>query len=369
MRSGTVFSEPLPGLFKLLAFSSAQQEFRNGELAMEVKKATCGVGCESADAARDRPHTSSDERSQAQLLFDVTTTFTMDGLLTAVKTVKRDQDAPLVAVTSETRKAAATKPILDLDQNISSDQIVDVLRSHPTTDELSAILGALDPFNASRSFQGCDIRIPSPATAQILQLLASTIIPDHWGTLDAKGKKPKNAKTRAALLRCLSSVAGIGSLVAQQRSLIATARASAKQAESSSSSLFIRDILSVCAALLEPRDFLFRLKSDISLIYDNRTRQQVAWRELVSLIAGGKILSTAAEALTLVKESESLSSVLWIGDGPRYASWLGGNIAYLTSKFEPQENDWPSVALLTGRALSLGYSGMFLVIVDQSGLH
>lgn len=293
----------------------------------------------------------------------------MDGLLTAVKTVKRDSDSPLVAVVSETRKAATAKPILDIDQNISSNQIIDLLKSRPTTDELSTILSALDPFNASRDVQRFDIRIPSPATAQILQLLVSTIIPDHWGTLDAKGKKPKDTKSRAALLRCLSNVAGIGSLVAQQRSLIATARAMTKQTEGSSSNLLIQDILSVCAALLEPKDFLSHLKSDISLIYDNRTRQQVAWRELVSLIAGGKILSTAAEALTLVKDSESLSSISWIGDGPRYASWLGGNIARLTSKLKPEESDWPSVALLTGRALSLGYSGTFLVITDHTRLH
>lgn len=336
-------------------------------MVMEVKIAQRGVDWVSADAARDHPHTSSDERSQAQPLFDATTTFMMDSLLTAVKTVKRDADTPLVAAASETHKAAAARFNLDPDQNISSNQVVDLLKAHPTTDELSDILAALDPFNTSRDVQGLDIRTPSPATAQILQLLVSTIIPDHWGALDAKGRRPKDAKTRAALLRCLSSVAGIGSLVAQQRSLISTARAMSKQTEGSSSNLIIREILSVCAALLEPKDFLFRLKSDLSLVYDNRTRQQVAWRELVSLIAGGKVLSTAAEALTLVKDSGSLRSTSWVGDGPRYASWLGGNIAYLSSKLKAdEEGDWSSVALLTGRSLSLGYSGTPIPVNKQN---
>lgn len=327
-------------------------------MVMEVKVAKCGVGSESAYAARDHPHTSSDERSQARPLFDVIITSRMDGLLTAVKTVKRDADAPLAPAASETNIAAVAKPIFDLDPNISSNQIIDLLKSRPTADEFSTILTALDPFNSSRTVQGFDIRIPSPATAQILQLLVSTSIPDHWRTLNAKGRTSKDAKNRAALLRCLSSVAGIGSLVAQQRSLIATARAMSMQAESSSSKLVIQDILSVCAALLEPRDFLYRLKSDISLIYDDQTRRQVAWRELVSLIAGGKVLSTAAEALTLVEHSESLHSISWVGDGARYTSWLSGNIAYLTSKLKVEEgSDWSSVALLTGRGLSLGYSG------------
>lgn len=288
----------------------------------------------------------------------------MDGLLTAVKTVKRDVDSPLVPAESQSGNDALAKPTLDLGPNISSAQIIDVLKSHPDREELSAILAALDPFNASRKIKELDIRVPGPTIAQILQLLVSTIIPDHWATLSSKERKTKDAKTRAALLRCLSSVAGLGSLVAQLRSLIATARATAQQAEGSSSPLVIRDLLSVFAALLEPRDFVFRLHSDTSSLYDSQTRQQVAWRELVSLVAAGKILSAAAEALTVAQEAEISPSVSWVGDGPRYASWLGGNIAHMVSKLKADdESALSSVALLTGRALSLGYSGKLIVTV------
>lgn len=310
-----------------------------------------------------RPHTSSDGRPQARLLPKITT-LAMDGLLTAVKTVKRDIDSPLVPAESQGGNDALAKSTLDLGLNISPAQIIDVLKSHPDREELSAILAAIDPFNASRKIKDLDIRVPGPTIAQILQVLVSTIIPDHWATLSAKERKTKDEKTRAALLRCLSSVAGLGSLVAQLRSLIATARATAQQAEGSSSPLVIRDLLSVFAALLEPRDFVSRLHSDTSSLYDSRTRQQVAWRELVSLVAAGKILSAAAEALTIAKEAESSPSVSWVGDGPRYASWLGGNIAHMVSKLKADdESALSSVALLTGRALSLGYSGKFIVTV------
>lgn len=336
-------------------FSLVDQYLDSGEMVEKLEVRACGV---VAEAARDRSHTcKSVQQLQARSLFNATATFKMEGLLTAVKTVKRDAESPLVARESVSRDDVVTKSIIDF-ANISPNQVIDALKSHPTTDELFAILSALDPFNSTQTIQDLDIRIPGPITAQILQLLVSTTIPDHWGSLNAKGRRPKDAKTRAALLRCLSSVAGIGSLVAQQRSLIATARASAMKAEGSSSDLVIQDVLSVCAALLEPKDFLFRLKSDISSLYDSRIRQQVAWRELVSLVAGGKILSTAAEALAVTKNLEHAPSISWVGDGPRYASWLGGNIAYLNSKLQPDgECDWPSVALLTGRALSLGYSG------------
>ncbi|OKP12995.1 DNA replication checkpoint protein tel2 [Penicillium subrubescens] len=281
----------------------------------------------------------------------------MDGLLTAVKTINRDSESPLVAVEAQTRNDAFVKPAVDLSQDISYQQLGQILKSRPGNDELAAALAALDPFNKSRKIDELDIRIPGPTTAQILQILVSTTIPDHWASLNGKDSKAKDAKCRAALLRCLSSIAGIGSLVAQLRTLIASSRAAAHQAEGSNKHLMIQDLLSVLAALLEPKDFLSRIYTDIVSLPENRIRQQAAWREFVSLVATGKILSTAAEALTVANASEPLSSVSWIGDGPRYATWLGGIIAHLASKIKVDEvNDWTSLAFLTGRALSLGYA-------------
>ncbi|KAJ5835473.1 hypothetical protein N7447_001499 [Penicillium robsamsonii] len=284
----------------------------------------------------------------------------MEALLTAVKTVNRDSDA---LVTSTVESLHADPPARDnIDpEHLSSHHIIDLLKSSPDREQLYVILAALDPFSKSTTTKDFDLRVANPITAQILQLLVSTTIPDHWGSLDAKDSKGKDAKARAALLRCLSSVAGIGSLAAQLRSLINSARASAQQARGSSSQLGIRDLLAVLAALLEPKDFLFRLSSDISVIYDNKTRQQVTWRELVSLVAAGKILSTAAEALTVTDESRSVSSVSWVGNGSQYASWLGRNVSHMAAKLAPDdESDWASVALLTGRALSLGYTDQFV---------
>lgn len=285
----------------------------------------------------------------------------MDGLLTAVKTINRGAEPPLVAVETQSRNDAVIKPAVDLGQDISSQHLIQILKSHPSTEELAAALAALDPFNNSRKIQELDIRIPGPTTAQILQTLVSTTIPDHWTALDGNNRKAKVAKCRAALLRCLSSIAGLGSIVAQLRTLIASSRAAAHKAEGSNNHRMTRDLLSVLAALLEPKDLLTRIYTDISSLYENQTRQQVAWREFVSLIAAGKILSTAAEALAVANASEPMSSVSWIGDGPRYAVWLGENIAHLASKIKiNDENGWTSLALLTGRALSLGYAGKLL---------
>jgi telomere length regulation protein len=286
----------------------------------------------------------------------------MEGLLTAVKTVKRDSDALITSAAESQRADPPAKQNLDL-EDLSSRHIIDLLKSNPDREQLYAILLALDPYSKSKATRDFDLRIASPITAQILQVLVSTTIPDHWALLDSKDSKGKDAKSRAALLRCLSSVAGLGSLVAQLRSLISAARASAQQTQGSSSQLGIRDLLAVLATLLEPKDFLFRLLSDISVIYDNKTRQQVTWRELVSLVAASKILSTVSEALTVVDEARSVSSFSWVGNGSQYASWLGRNVSHMAAKFTlDNESDWASVALLTGRALSLGYTGEYTVI-------
>lgn len=281
----------------------------------------------------------------------------MEGLLTEIKTAQYDSDS-FIAPAAESQRVEAPTNDLDVD-NLSSRHIIDLLKSNPDREQLSAILAFIDPFSKSTAKKDFDLRLASPITAQILHLLVSTTIPTHWALWNTKESKGKDAKSRAALLRCLSSVAGLGSLVAQLRTLISATRASAQQAQGSSSQLGIRDILAVLAALLEPTDFLTRLSSDISKIYDNNTRQQVAWRELVSLVAAGKILSTAAEAITVLGESP-VSSISWVGDGSQYASWIGRNVCHMAVKLNPDdESDWSSLALLTGRALSLGYTGAY----------
>ncbi|RAK96370.1 telomere length regulation TEL2 family protein [Aspergillus ibericus CBS 121593] len=289
----------------------------------------------------------------------------MDGLLTAIKTVKPDQQPALSPagerpnlVTTSDGQAARPKADLPGDAT-SSDHILAVLKSKPDQDELAQMLAVLDPSNKATAPDGFDIRVPRPVTAQILNALVNNTIPDHWDSLDARsrGSKAGNKKLRAALLRCLSSVAGISCLVAQLRSLITACRSSAQQAKSSGHNIQIRDILAVISALLEPSDFAYRLHADIGRLYSNATQKQVAWRELLSLIAASRVLSTAAEALTLVSELDGLATISWVGEGSKYASWIGANICHMASKIAlDDEEAWKAVALLSGRALSLGYT-------------
>lgn len=284
----------------------------------------------------------------------------MDGLLTEIKTVSHGQGDFLSPASKSSQKPGPEESEpgakADLNDQTSSQHILAVLRSNPDNTELSRILSILDPSSKYASPSGFDVRIPSPTTAQILNALVTITIPDHWESLNptAKGSKSGSTKTRAALLRCLSSVAGISCLVAQLRSLIAVARSS----QASGHQVQIRDLLSVIAALLEPKDFASRLYADIDSLYGNATQKQIAWRELLSLIAASRVLSIAAEALTLVRDTDGVNSVSWVGDGSKYASWIGVNICYMVSRLDgDKEGHWKAAVSLTGRALSLGYTG------------
>ncbi|KAF7713909.1 Uncharacterized protein PECH_000905 [Penicillium ucsense] len=280
----------------------------------------------------------------------------MEDLLTTIKSIKTHSEPPLVEVQADqARNDGFSKPAADLSQEISSEQVIQLLKSHPSSEELAIALAALDPYNTSRGVSQVDVRIPGPTTAHILQILTSTTVPDHWQLLNAKSKSGY-VKYRAALLRCFSSIAGLGSLVAELRALVISSRSKDQTDKKTSTSTRVLDILSVLSALLEPRDFVRRIFADISAVYGNHTRQQAAWREFVSLVSAGRILSTAAEALAVAGQPNSTSELAWIGEGSRYSSWLGLNIASLAASLDASDTEsWTSLALLTSRALSLGY--------------
>ncbi|KAF9883286.1 telomere binding protein [Aspergillus nanangensis] len=287
----------------------------------------------------------------------------MDGLLTEVKTVTHGQGSSSLSSVTESprhnsleRRDARSK--VDGDPT-SLEYILTVLRSKPDQGALSSILATLDPSNKQKPSSNFDIRIAGPPTAQILNALVSVTIPDHWEIIGAKqpGSKSGNAKLRASLLRCLNSVAGISCLVAQLRTLISASRASSERAKASGCHIQLRNTLEVISVLLEPKEFSLRLYNDIESLHSSATQRQIAWKESLSLIAASRVLSTAAEALTLVDKDSTSTPILWIGEGPRYASWLGCNILHMTLKLDPDNQDgWKAVASLTGRALSLGYT-------------
>ncbi|KAL3459423.1 telomere length regulation protein-domain-containing protein [Aspergillus heterothallicus] len=289
----------------------------------------------------------------------------MEGLITEIKTINRSETNLLTARQEKSQNAGPattdhTPKKASSPELASAGDILSILKSSPTQNELSQALATLDPFRKGTISLDFDIRVPSPKTAQVLNALVSITVPDHWESLNTGPKGPATGFTRlrAALLRCLSSVSGISCLITHLRSLITQSRASSQHADASGSKHRIKNILEATSALLEPKDFILRLRTDIDTVYNNDTQKQVAWKELLSLVAASRVLSIAAEALSVLKEPDSVGKLSWIGNGSQYTSWLGINICYMASKLTAtgQEEQWKALASLTGRALSLGYT-------------
>ncbi|KAF7157174.1 hypothetical protein CNMCM6106_002256 [Aspergillus hiratsukae] len=280
--------------------------------------------------------------------------------LTTVKLTTRDSRSMLSPAAEENSldglQSRRTGSEAQLDNNsTSSDYILAVLKSKPDQENIAQVLAVLDPSNKKVSPPDFDIRVPSAKTTQILNVLVNVTIPDHWEYL--KETKGEASKLRGMILRCLSSVAGLSCLVTQLRSLITAARAAPQNAEGSSNPIRLAEILSVISALLKPTDFVLRLYDDVDALYTNETQKQLAWKEIIALLAASKVLPAAAEALSLMKDLEGLAKLSWLGEGTQYASWLGANICHVVSKINPNNDaGLKSVALLTARSLSIGYT-------------
>lgn len=290
----------------------------------------------------------------------------MDGLLTAVHTKRIEvlSESAVQSVDALDQEAPSTRKITK--ETSTPEALLQRLQEQPTEQELCQILKALDPARAGRDSASFDIRLPGPLHGQILHVLVNKTIPDHWSNLEKS-----NLKLRGTLLRCFSSVVGLRALVGYiQISNNATRSMSVKEKESGKLST-LRDVMSFTSTLLKPKDFVSRVYHDNTVVYDSDTKRRVAWSELCSLLSGGKVLSTAAEALTAITYNEESHTKSWIGEGYAFAEWLGKNMSHMVVEGAHDDDDlWKSAALMVGRSTGLGYTDKLVhelycgVIVD-----
>jgi telomere length regulation protein len=279
----------------------------------------------------------------------------MDDILTAVKTARNDNQTslstakPLIEPLDET-------PIKQTTIQVSPAHILESLKTHPGEDELYQALRWLDPTKRNGERGSFDIRYASPLTAPILQTLASNTIPDHW-----KNVEKSSSKTRGALLRCLCSIAGVRALVTSLQISINALRTSPQKEKDSGRKLAIQDIVSFLAALLRPVDFVRRVYQDNASMYDNSSKRRVSWLEFCSLLAGGKLLSTIAEALSFTETMKGTTSVSWIGEGASFSGWLGLNMSHMVLESGQKDDEfWKAASVMIGRAIGLGHTDKFV---------
>ena len=117
--------------------------------------------------------------------------------------------------------------------------------------------------------------------------------------------------------------------------------------------------MEILAAIMEAKGFIRDTWSGLTTSVQDSTKQLSFWKEFISLIASGKLLSVAAEAASLLNDTDNGDvSYFWFSDGGDYSSWLGRQITTVVLSFSPAtEDDWKAIGVFFGRSLSLGYQG------------
>lgn len=276
----------------------------------------------------------------------------MEGLLMPLKTTVsniKSADHQLAVFESKSPNGQARNGTLQ-----SPEDILNALKSKPDSEHLTRVLRWLDA-GASKAGQ-FNIKIPSPKAAQIILLLVSETIPDYWITWQG-AENPILLNQKKLLLRCLSSVSGLGAIAARLRIFMDLKEVARREANISKStkSQALEELLDVLESLLQGNRFISRVLMDINSLISIPSQRTLLWKDFVTSIAGGRVLSLAAEADHFVNQSCSDSRRrCWVGDGSQYSSWLGENLAHsLIDRVQNLE----ALAQIFSRALKLGHVG------------
>lgn len=240
----------------------------------------------------------------------------------------------------------------------SPEDALKALQSKPDFDLLRKVLQYLESTGVE--VDQFNIKLPSPKTAQIVFVLVAEILPDYWKPLNSESTSI-HRKQKHLLLKCLSSVSGIGAITARLRMFLDVE----DKVQSEGTSLIknkyqaMEELLEVLDNILKTNRLIYNIWADFKKLLSKFSQRTLLWKDISATLASGKILSLAAEADHVINESSSEAREgTWLGDGCQYSSWLGRNIAYvLTNSKAEQAEDWKALSQLLKRALSLGYTG------------
>lgn len=279
----------------------------------------------------------------------------MEDLLTPLTTViTRREKLPEQHLTEVSRPQQITTP-LPYGAIDSKEDALKALQSKPDLDLLARVLRFLDrPTTNNDAF---NIKIPGPAAAQLIFILVSDTIPDYWALL----ADPSHAKEQHLLLRCLRSVSGIGAIIAHLRLCLDALTGSKldENLEKSKASRTLKNLLNVLETLLRKDNFVSIIWKDINVFNLKSPQRNLLWKEFISFVGGGRILSLSAEAYQFLRQQSSeIENASWLSSGDEYSAWIGRNVIHIltdSTAEEPRVSE--PLAQILGKALSLGYSG------------
>lgn len=224
------------------------------------------------------------------------------------------------------------------------------LRSEPDTATLLLVLTRL---TSADGFQDAfDIRCPSPLAAQIINTLIVSTIPTFWPVSERQD--------RGLLLKCVSSVAGLNSVITRIQ-LLSSQIKSSKAQESEQT---LRIMLDVAGQLFNSDAQVLRTFTGLQQSTHAKVKRDMAWKEYLNLLGSGKVTNVLAEAEDTLKSSIGVTqgTSLPAANGRDYSSWLGRNISHSLLFGDPAilSDPYPALALLMARSLSLSHPIPFI---------
>jgi hypothetical protein len=231
------------------------------------------------------------------------------------------------------------------EQDTLPDDAREILKSQPDYEDLLAVLQYLEcgiqdkhDFNIHKS---------GPKAAQIVNAIVTVTIPDHWPVLRIHKLPKRQAELKRLVVLNLRSVAGIGALLMQVRSL-----GNIKRADNT----VLEDALCVLELVLHGNKFLHTTLRQTRKLCPKEIDRRITWQEVVALMGGSKILSTVAQATSTTGISSS--KLQWLSDGLSYSKWLANNVSVTAGLLSIEDGEaWTMLALAAKRALNLGYRG------------
>lgn len=271
----------------------------------------------------------------------------MDDLLKPISTTRiatsLDANANLKPINASTRREAIKVDTLD--------DALQVLQGEPNAEELTLTLAWID--NGKDESNGFNIKAPSSKASRLVFALLNDVIPNYWDILSKSS--PSDGLTKA-LVRCLSSVAGIGAIASRIHVLL-TELVDQSKLEKAGSIKSAKQLIELLELILRKESFASRVWNDLILVVPNGSKRHICWKELISLLAAGRILSLAAQVHHVNNETtSSIDTSSWLSVGSKYATWLSRNIAYMVQQDDPEVRK--AATLLFRRSLVLGYSGI-----------
>lgn len=285
----------------------------------------------------------------------------MDDLLTPVSKTylkPRQDDEPFLTEVKPTKLVQPVDKTLDIS---SADEALDILRNQPDYESLISVLKFLRPNRRVQT--AFSLQTPSPKSAAIVQSLVTEIAPNYWALLyEGSGddtEKDNDHHHLDLFVSCLRSVTGINAIVSHLKSLLQESKSGNRELKRPDVQLHLSVFLGLLATILKGANSIRTLWETSISDLATESLKKAQSQALRSILTSGKLVSVAAEASDIIGRDQLRTETQWIIEGSEVTKWIGLNITSWV-KTHPPQDQLHFCSDLFHRALSLGYSGMFL---------